>query len=249
MVRTLLIRGMLVGVLAGLLAFGFARVFGEPQINLAIAFEEHVRQIAGEAPEPELVSREIQSTVGLLTGAVAYGAALGGIFALVFAYAHGRIGRLSPRVTSALLAAAGFFAIILAPQLKYPANPPSIGNPETLGLRTALYFTMIVLSVIASVAALGVGRRFASRLGDWNAALIGAAVYIVLVSIAMLALPPINEAPADYSADVLWKFRVASLGIQLVLWTTLGLVFGALADRLFAVGSRNGSPKRFAKSA
>jgi predicted cobalt transporter CbtA len=148
-----------------------------------------------------------------------------------------------------LLAAAGLVAIILAPQLKYPANPPSIGNPETLGLRTALYFTMIALSVIASVAALGVGRRFASRLGDWNAALIGAAVYIVLVSIAMLALPPINEAPADYSADVLWKFRVASLGIQLVLWTTLGLVFGALADRLFAVGSRNGSPKRFAKSA
>src|SRR5271165_6463026 len=165
MVRALLIRGMLAGALAGLLASGFAWVCGEPQVDLAIGFEEHVHAMAGEPPEPELVSRAVQSTAGLLTGVVVYGCALGGIFSLVFAYAYGRVGRLSPRATAAIVAAFGFATLILVPQIKYPANPPSVGEPETIAVRTALYFTMIALSVIASVAAVSTARQFTRRLG------------------------------------------------------------------------------------
>ncbi len=33
MVGALLLRGMLVGLFAGLLAFGFAKTFGEPQVD------------------------------------------------------------------------------------------------------------------------------------------------------------------------------------------------------------------------
>src|SRR5215471_3722150 len=147
MVRSLLIRGMLAGALAGLLACGFAWIFGEPQVDVAIGFEQHMHAVAGEAPQPETVSRAVQSTAGLLTGILVYGAALGGIFSLVFTYAYGRIGSLQPRATAATLAAAGFLTLILVPQIKYPANPPSIGEPETIAARTALYFTMIALSV------------------------------------------------------------------------------------------------------
>jgi hypothetical protein len=233
-VRALLIRGMLAGVLAGLLAFGFAWVFGEPQVGLAIGFEEHMLRMTGAAPKPELVSRAVQSSVGLLTGIVIYSCALGGIFALAFAYAYGRIGRLSPRGTAAVLAIAGFVALILVPQIKYPANPPSIGAPETIGPRTALYFTMIALSVISAVAALSTGRQLARRLGAWNSALIAGAAYIAVVAAAMAILPPVNEVPADFSATTLWSFRLASLGIEVVLWTTLGLAFGALAERRLA---------------
>jgi hypothetical protein len=100
-----------------------------------------------------LVSHAVQSTAGLLTGIVVYGCALGGIFSLVFAYAYGRIGSLSPRSTAAILAILGFVALILVPQIKYSANPPPIGEPPTIATRTALYFTMISLSVIATVAA------------------------------------------------------------------------------------------------
>jgi len=101
---------MLAGILAGLLAFGFAWVFGEPQVDLAIGFEQHMHQMAGQAPEPELVSRAVQSTIGLLTGVLVYSCALGGIFALVFAYTYRRLGQLSPRGTAAVLAATGFVA-------------------------------------------------------------------------------------------------------------------------------------------
>src|SRR5215469_14054438 len=132
MVRALLVRGMLIGVLAGLLASGFAWIYGEPEVDLAIGFEQHAHHMAGEAPEAELVSRSIQSTVGLLTGVVVYGAALGGLFALAFACAYGRLGALGARATASLLAVAGFVTLILVPQIKYPANPPAIGEPETI---------------------------------------------------------------------------------------------------------------------
>jgi Probable cobalt transporter subunit (CbtA) len=231
MVRALLIRGMLAGAFAGLLAFGFAWVFGEPQINLAIGLEEHMRAAAGEAPEPELVSRAVQSTAGLLTGILVYGCALGGVFSLVFAYAYGRIARLSPRGTAAMLAALGFATLILFPQIKYPANPPSIGQPETIAARTALYFTMIALSVIAAVAATSTARQLAGRIGGWNSAMAGSAGYLVVVAVAMLILPPVNEVPADFSATALWNFRLVSLGIEAILWIALGLMFGVLAER------------------
>jgi Probable cobalt transporter subunit (CbtA) len=234
-VRALLVRGMLAGLLAGVLAFGFASLFGEPQVDRAIAFETHMHQMEGEAPEPELVSRPVQSTIGLLTGILVYGTAMGGIFALAFAYAHGRIGRLRPRATAATLALAGFVTLILVPQIKYPANPPSIGNPETIGSRTALYFTMIAVSVIAAVAATSTGRQLLGRLGAWSSAVAAGAAYLFVVAVTMLILPPVNEVPAGFSATTLWNFRLASLGIEAVLWTTLGLVFGALAERQIGV--------------
>jgi hypothetical protein len=134
MVRTLLIWGMVVGIVAGLLAFGFAKVFAEPQVDRAIAFEDQMDRAKGEAPGPELVSRAVQSGVGLLTGVVVYGTAFGGLFALAFAFAYQRIGRLSARGTAALLAAAGFVSLFLVPQLKYPSNPPQLANRRLSGI-------------------------------------------------------------------------------------------------------------------
>src|SRR5580698_1684810 len=131
---------MLVGVIAGLFAFTFARLVGEPQVEKAIAFETALDHSRGEMPEPEIISRKIQKSVGLLTGVVCYGAAIGDLFGLTFAFAVGRINVTKPRALSALLALLGFVTIVLVPQLKYPANPPAVGNPETIGIRTATFF-------------------------------------------------------------------------------------------------------------
>ena len=142
----LLLRGMLVGLVAGLLAFAFARTFGEPPVDRAIAFE--ATKAKDGTSDPEVFSRAVQASIGLATGVVVYGAALGGLFSLVFALCYGRIGRLSPRACAALLAMLGFVAFYLVPYLKYPANPPSVGEPATIGVRTGLYVSMIVLSAV-----------------------------------------------------------------------------------------------------
>jgi len=242
MVRTLLIRGMLIGFVAGLLAFGFAKLFGEPQIDRAIAFEDQMNQAKGEDPETEIVSRAVQSSIGLFIGVVVYGSALGGLFALVFAFVYGRAGRLSPRGTAALLACAGFVAIVVAPALKYPPNPPAVGEPETIGYRTEVYFLMISISIIALIAAMTIRRRLIGRFGSWNATLVGAAGFIVIVAVAQLLLPSINEVPDQFPAVVLWRFRIASLGIEFVLWTVIGVLFGIVAERVLAEQYRCVSP-------
>jgi predicted cobalt transporter CbtA len=231
MARNLLLRGMLAGVLAGIFAVGFATLFGEPQIELAISFESLMEHTAGHAPEPELVSRAVQRSAGLLTAGVASGAALGGIVALVFALAWQRIGLIGPRALAALLASAGFVAVVLVPQLKYPANPPSIGEPETIGMRTALHFEMMLIALAAMVLAVLLGRRLLTRFGGWNASLVAALAFVCIVASVQFALPDVNEVPDGFPAVVLWRFRIAALGTQFVLWAGLGVIFGVLAER------------------
>ncbi|GGF09500.1 membrane protein [Aliidongia dinghuensis] len=231
MVGNLILRGLFVGLVAGLLAFGFAKFVGEPQVDKAIAFEAQMDAAKGQAPDEEIVSREVQSSVGLLTGVVVYGTAIGGLFALVFAFASGRVGRLGPRGLSALLALAGFLAIVLVPQLKYPANPPSVGDPETIRQRTALFFIMIAASIALMIGMVNLGLGLKRRLGTWNATLAAAAVYVVAIAAIQLLLPDVNEVPQDFPAVVLWRFREASLGLQIVLWAGIGLGFGWLTER------------------
>lgn len=258
MVANLLMRGMLAGVAAGLLAFCFAHTFGEPQVDLAIGVEkmhaeqaaQHEEQIiaienanlpAGAkhhempAEEPELVSRAVQSSIGLLAGSIVYSAGIGGLFALVFAFTQGRLGNFDPRTTAALLAVMGYVAIILVPGIKYPPNPPSIGNPDTIGIRTELYFVLILTSLVAVTFCVTVARSLASRLGGWNASIAAGLLFIVLIPIAQNSLPDINEVSADFPATVLWQFRTASWGMQFIIWASIGLIFGMMAERSLGV--------------
>jgi predicted cobalt transporter CbtA len=247
MVRTLLIRGMIVGLLAGLLVFAFGKVFGEPQVDRAISFETALDEAKAKAEEAkgihveqelELVSRAVQASIGLFTGVVVYSTAFGGLFALVYAFADRRAVKLGPRAVSALLATAGFIAVYMVPNLKYPANPPSVGQPDTIGQRTALYALMLLPSVAAMVGAAVLRKRLAMRHGEWTAALIAITTYIVAVAIVAYILPGINEVPEEFPAVVLWQFRIASFGMQLIMWMTIGLVFGVLTERAIAGDSR-----------
>jgi Probable cobalt transporter subunit (CbtA) len=234
MTRILLAWGMLAGVVAGLLVFALARWIGEPQVERAIAFETSMDQAKGEAPEPEIVSRKIQSTLGLLAATVVDGAAVGGLFALVFAFAYGRMPVTSPRTLSALLAGLGFLTVAVIPALKYPANPPSVGNPETIGVRTAAFFLLIICSVAAMLQAVQIERCFHTRLGIWNAWLVAGAFFVIAMATTSHFLPNSDEVPAGFPVALMWKFRVAALEMQLLLWGVLGFFFGWLADKGFA---------------
>ncbi|ARW49262.1 membrane protein [Acetobacter pasteurianus] len=231
MVGRLLARGMVAGILAALLSFVFAKIFGEPQVALAIAFEAAQDAAAGAAPEPEIVSRGVQASWGLLTAVLMYGAAYGGIFAIVFAFAYQRLAALSPRSMALLLAGVGFLTFVLIPDLKYPPNPPAVGQEETIGLRTEMYFAMVGLAVAVSMISLLVGRALSHVIGYWNGVVCSIVLGIALVAAAQFGLPDINEVPDNFPAVVLWRFREASIGMQIVLWSVLGLVFGALAEK------------------
>jgi len=232
MTRKLLICGLLAGFVAGLVGFGFLTVAGEPAVDQAIAYEEANAPPGPPGVEEELVSRDTQKGVGLLTASTVYGLALGGIFALVFAYAYGRVGRASPARTALWLAAAAFVVVYLVPFIKYPPNPPAVGHPDTLGGRTAFYLVMVWISVLTVVAAVRLRRGLAERRPAHVATLLAAAAYLVVVLVAGLALPTYQEVPDTFPATTLYGFRSASVGTQLVMWTSIGLVFAATAQRV-----------------
>jgi hypothetical protein len=228
MASDLLLRGLIAGVLAGILAAGFSYVLGEPPLERALAFETSLS--AAPSVEPEVVSRGTQRGAGLFAAHVVYGAAFGGFFSLVFAFALGRIGAFGPHTLAALLALAGFVALVLVPELKYPANPPGIGASGTIGMRTTLYFGMLATSLLAMIFAATLATAIAARYGRWDGALISAAAFVLVAAIAGAALPAIDEVPDGFPAGVLWNFRLASIGTRAIFWCALGLSFGAMAE-------------------
>jgi hypothetical protein len=235
MVGNLVLRGFIIGVVAGLLAFGWAKVFAEPSIGTAISFEsaqdeaEAAAVAAGKQPEPEareIFSRTVQSGIGLLTGLVVIGAGIGCVFAVMFAFANGRMGDLGPGPTAAWLAFLAFMSVYVIPALKYPANPPSVGEPATIKYRTGLYFLMMAISIASMMGAYLLRRLLVRRYGSWNGSLIAIAAYLIVIGFFFLILPGVNEVPATFPAVTLYNFRLASLGIQIILWGSVGVMFG-----------------------
>lgn len=121
--------------------------------------------------------------------------------------------------------------MFVVPFLKYPANPPGANAGDTVGQRTGLYLVMVLFWMILAIGAVALRYRFIARLGAWNATLLATGTYLVGVGAVEFLMPAMSETPAAFPATVLYQFRLASFGAQLVVWVTLELVFGALVER------------------
>ncbi len=250
--RAFLIRGLVAGLLAGFAAFAVAFTVGEPYVQKAIDIEESaaapatphserssfgVNQAAFVAHDHDeeggtVVSRGNQRTWGLLTGTLGIGTALGAIVALVAAGVVGRIGRWSPGQSTAFTALAGYVAVALVPFLKYPANPPAVGNGDTIGHRTTLYFVFLLISILAAVAATALGQRIWQQRGTYVGMLSGVGLYLVVVVTAGALMPSVNEL-GDFPADTLWGFRISSILTQATMWATIGVLLVGMVGKLY----------------
>lgn len=230
MEKRIIARGLLAGAIASVAAYVFARTFVEPVIGKAIEFEE--AHAGGHDHGVELFSRGVQANIGMGFGVLAFGVAMGALFAVAYCVVYGRVGNLSPRLLSVLLAGGMFLSLYVIPFLKYPASPPAVSLDETIRQRTLLYLMMVVLSVVLLAGAVWLGRNLLERFGAWSASLIAAAAYIVGIAVVMIVLPTIDEMPDGFPAQVLYEFRLYSLGTQLVLWTVIAVVFGSTVQRL-----------------
>lgn len=254
MAGTLLLRGMLTGLVAAIIAFGFARFYAEAPIAQAILFEEshqqsHQHEHADGSVSPsthdhhideEGFSRETQSGLGLFTGLAAVGLAFGGIFAIVFSLSHGRIGPSDPKSLSLWIAFVAYVVIVLVPGLKYPANPPATGSPDTIGMRTGFFFAMIAISIAAALLALQTTRVLSMSLRLRSAPVIGVACFFLVIVAAYEMLPAFSELPEGFSPDLLWRFRLGSFGTQAILWSVIGIGFGVAAEKVLGSAVKRG---------
>ena len=236
MIWTLLRRGLVVGAVAGLLAGLFASVFGEPRVQDAIDIEEAAMAHASLVFVPLahisdwVVSRPEQRG-GLFLATALYGIAAGGLFAITFAILRGRGSQRTDWQLATRLAAAIFIAIVLVPFIKYPPNPPAVGDPGTIGDRTTYYVILLVGSALAMLAAARVMWSLRPDAPPWARPLAGAGTFIAVAGGLALALPSVQEVPKEFPARLIWEFRLSSLGTQAILWAAIGIGFGIATYR------------------
>lgn len=227
---SLAVAAALVGLLAGLLGATFAFVAAEPAIDDAIAIEE---ANATADPDPEeghgeeaSVSRSDQRGFGLFAGYGLTGAAFGALLALTAQALGWRRPDPARRVLMAGAVLAGGFTV--APWLKYPPNPPAVGDSATLTERQLLYVSIIVIGLLVGLGATALGRRL--RLAGWSDSrrlpvLVAAVAVPMLLAFALMPPPP---DAVEVPATLVWRFRLASLGANLTMWTVLTLGLGWL---------------------
>ncbi len=226
---TVLRRAVLAGLLAGALAALFVGLVAETSIDAAIAIEEAAAGDHSHGDEEPLVTRA-QQVVGGLMAAIVFGLVVGVIFGTVYAAIRHRITVVDETRRVLLLATAAYIATALLPALKYPANPPAVGDPDTVNERTVLYFTFLAASIILAVAVGMVYKRLASRHQLSSALTMTGVVALVGIAALLIAWPSTPDSVTEgFPAQLLWDFRVQSLTTLTIIWAAFGLAMGWLS--------------------
>lgn len=207
MVQRLIGRGVLSGAVAGLITFVYARVFAEPVISQAIAYESarddatlrfarrHLLPASYPVPRPgpDIVSRTVQMDLGILAGLVLFGAAMGALVAVAYTVSIGRVGRVRPFQLALLVPALLFVGVFAVPFAKYPANPPAIGHEDTIRERGTLYLVAVVCSCALLYVAVLLGQRLHRRLGLYPSVLLAGAAYVVAMAVVLTLEPSLGH--------------------------------------------------------
>jgi hypothetical protein len=231
--RTIVVAAVLIGALSGLAGAVFHSVATEPRIDEAIALEEAAAAAAPADPsaghsdgDEVSVSRNDQKGAGLFAAFALTGAAFGLFLGITSLSLRTTTGGPFRRVWVSGAVLAG--AITVAPWLKYPPNPPAVGDPDTVGERERLYVLMIVLAalLLAGLAHLSARLRTAAWPDDRR---IGALVAVGAVAFgALFALLPASPDAVGVPANLVWQFRLNSLTGNLLVWTLLTLGLAAV---------------------
>ncbi|MEW6588199.1 MAG: CbtA family protein [Thermoproteota archaeon] len=220
-IALVLISGCTAGVIHGLVNLAIV----EPHLDTAIGIENQNMFKSGEAQDtPQFWAeyysyRAWQKGGQMLAGAI-LGTSFGALFGIVFAYAKNALPGQHLAKKALVLSAIMWATLYLIPFAKYPANPPTVGNPETIILRQTLY---VVFMAISGFGALGFYQVY-KKLNKKSLAFAGYAVFMLAVFVAM---PPNPDAVTAPSELVNW-FRVTSAIAVSVFWLAIALILGIL---------------------
>jgi hypothetical protein len=222
-IKAFLWRGATAGAIAGVLAAIFQWLVTEREIRAALAIEAAANP-GGDA----MFTRSTQVVGGMLAVGI-YGICLGVVFSFALAVCAPLLRGDTWFARSIRLSSMLFVGWVLIPQLKYPANPPAVGDPDTIGQRTAWYVALLVIGLLAVFGCAALWRWATARGLDDAVrfslvAVVGGGV--VGVAYAMLpANPDDNTAPAN----LIWRFRLESLVGNVIIWFGIAAAFGLLA--------------------
>jgi predicted cobalt transporter CbtA len=223
-----LVSGAIAGTILGLIN----QIIVEPYIDKAVNIEvQNSIKEGGEAIDPnELVKYRTWQKSGEIVAGTILGISIAALFGIVFAYSRSSLLQHSNSDTKKALVLAGimWFVLFLIPALKYPANPPAVGDPVTIYYRESLY---IVILAISGFSALGLAFLYRKLKNIPSKKIIVLVIYAAIVTGAFLILPP-NPDKITAPMDLVLGFRIASGFTMSVFWGLLALIFGSFWDRL-----------------
>lgn len=226
MIGAYLRRGLAAGLVAGVLAGMIGLAVAEPALDEAIALEDTGSSGHGAGP---VVTRP-QQKAGMVGGYALVGASLGALFGVASAWAVGRV-RGDGWMRSLKLGAVATGALVILPALKYPPNPPGIGDPATVGTRTLLYLALGLAGLVAAAAAWAGSRQVGAAAWAPARQTVMGVVVVAATAVIVAVLPTMSAPQSSFPAELLWRFRLGALGTQAVLWVGTAVAFGLLTAR------------------
>lgn len=219
-----LIAGAIAGILLAIINQGIV----EPYIDQAINIENQDAIAQGEVINPqELNDYRLWQKGGEIAAGTVLGVSLGALFGVVFAFARNSIPGSNNKKKALILAGVMLLVIYIVPALKYPANPPAVGDPETIYYRESLYIALLTISGFSALGLASLYRKF----GDKKAkVMVIPVIYIGIIAAAFMILPP-NPDEITAPMNLVMGFRIVSGFTVSVFWGLLGLILGALWDK------------------
>ena len=218
-----LVSGFSAGIIHGLVNLAVV----EPFLDAAIGIENQNLFASGKAQDTPQFWQEFntyriwQKGGEVLAGGI-LGLSIGALFGLVFAYSRHILPGQNHVKKALVLAGIMWFTLYFIPFLKYPANPPTVGDPETIVLRTLLYVGFVALSGLGALGFYKTSKKI--HKSKRFAVPIGYALYIAAVFILMPESPDEVIAPLD----LLNGFRIVSVSTVTMYWIVNAIILGLL---------------------
>ena len=215
------------GFAAGIIHGAVNLVIVEPYLDEAIEIENQnlfATGLAEDTPQfwAEYSSyRDWQKSGQLLAGGI-LGMSIGALFGIVFAYSRNSLPKGHTVKKTFVLAAIMWLTIFLIPFLKYPANPPTVGDVDTVVLRSILYLSFIAISGVSAVGFFILYKKLQNK--KKGLAFVGYAVFITTVFFIM----PVNPDEVKAPMDLVNGFRAMSVIAVTTFWIAEAIIFGML---------------------
>lgn len=218
--------GVIAGIILAFLNLGIV----EPTIDKAIALEVQKQVSSGENVNmSELIDYRYWQKAGAFAGGAIYGAGLAALFGVIFVFTRNKLPGKNNKQKAIFLAGIMWFVLFLMVALKYPANPPAVGDPETIYYRETLYVGYIMISGLAALgmAVIWIKTRINSK------KIIIPLMYAAIM-VTAYAVMPSNPDKIEISMDLIQTFRVLTATTIGVFWGILGIIFGSLWDKFLS---------------
>jgi putative cobalt transporter subunit CbtA len=218
-----ILSGALAGTILGIINLGLV----EPYIDQAIGTEIQNSVSSGENVDlSEIAHYRIWQKSGEIVAAAVYGISLGALFGIIFAYSRNALPGSNYKKKALFLAGILWFVLYLVVAIKYPANPPAVGNPETIYYREALYVAFIAISGFTALILALLWKRVKIN----SKKIVFPLVYAGIMTAAYLVMPA-NPDPINISMELVQNFRVWTAVTIGIFWGLLGIIFGSLWDK------------------